>query len=382
MAHFKNAKAELVLQIDIPEPELDLLRRKLELARLPTNLSSERWAETNGVTVKKIEEVLQFWRESYDWRKEEAALNALPQYATSVTVDGFNELEMHFVHSLSTSIDPVPLLFIHGWPGSFAEVTKIMPLLNNAGFHVVAPSLPGYGFSQCPDEPGFTNEHDAMALHQIMLQLGYTRYMVQGGDWGSDIARNLGRLYHDHVFAVHINHINLITMPKPHFDDEPEYTDFEKRSIAQQARFAEDEFAYYQVQSSKPRTFGIALHDSPVGMLAWMMDKLFTWSDNYPWSPTELITWTLLHYFPGPTTALHMYRENDASERKEVPYESTPTGVSAFAGEMEMVPRSWAEGTANVVFWREHEQGGHFAAWENPEALAGDVVAFRREVGK
>ena len=169
-------------------------------------------------------------------------------------------------------------------------------------------------------------------------------------------------------------------MPKPKFDKEPDYTEFEKRSIAQQQHFATKEFAYYMVQSSKPRTLGIALHDSPVGMLAWMMDKLFLWSDNFPWSPTELITWTLLHYFPGPTTALHMYRENDATEPSRIPYESTPTGVSAFAGEMEMVPRSWAEKTANIVFWREHEQGGHFAAYENPEALGKDLVNFFHSV--
>ena len=169
-------------------------------------------------------------------------------------------------------------------------------------------------------------------------------------------------------------------MPKPNFEKEPEYTDFEKRSIKQQRHFATEEFAYYMIQASKPRTLGFAMHDSPVGMLAWMMDKLYTWSDNYPWSPTELITWTLLHYFPGPTTPFHMYRENDTTERQNIPYESTPTGVSAFAGEMEMVPRSWVERTANIVFWQEHEHGGHFAAYEKPEALGGDLVKFFRSV--
>ena len=171
-------------------------------------------------------------------------------------------------------------------------------------------------------------------------------------------------------------------MPEPKFDKEPDYTDFEKRSIERHRHFTTAEFAYYMVQGSKPRTLGFAMHDSPVGMLAWMMDKLFTWSDDYPWSPSELITWTLLHYFPGPTTAFHMYRENDASERRDIPYERTPTGVSAFGGELEMVPRSWAEKTANIVFWQEHEKGGHFAAWENLEALAGDMVKFFRSVWK
>lgn len=169
-------------------------------------------------------------------------------------------------------------------------------------------------------------------------------------------------------------------MPKPRFGKEPEYTEFEKRSIAQQNHFTTREFAYFEIQSSRLRTLGIALHDSPIGMLAWTMDKLFAWSDNYPWSASELITWTLLHYFPRPVTALHTYRENDATKRENMQFENTPTGVSAFAGEMEMVPRSWAENTANIIFWREHEQGGHFAAYENPKALGGDMVEFFRSI--
>lgn len=297
-----------------------------------------------------------------------------------VEVGAFGSLEMHFLHSASQNPSAIPLLFVHGWPGSFIEVTKILPMLHQAGFHVVAPSLPGYGFSTCPERSGFDNNRDAEALHKIMLKLGYSHYVVQGGDWGSDIARNLGKMYPEAVKAVHINHINLITMPKPIFDREPEYTAFEKRSIRQQHHFATKQFAYYMVQNEIPRTLGVAMHDSPVGMLSWMMDKLYTWSDNYPWSAQELITWTLLHYFPGPTTGFHMYRENGAEQSENIPFESTPTGVSAFAGEMEMVPRSWAEKTANIVFWKEHDQGGHFAAWENPKALADDVIEFVRSI--
>lgn len=169
-------------------------------------------------------------------------------------------------------------------------------------------------------------------------------------------------------------------MPKPEFAEEPEYTEFEKRSIEQQEHFTTKEFAYYMVQSSKPRTLGFAMHDSPVGMLSWMMDKLYTWSDHYPWSPTELITWTLLHYFPGPTTGFRIYREHGPEKLDNIPYEETPTGVSAFAGEMEMVPRSWVEGTANVTFWREHESGGHFAAYEKPRELADDLIEFFRMI--
>lgn len=175
-------------------------------------------------------------------------------------------------------------------------------------------------------------------------------------------------------------------MPKPTFEKEPSYTSFETRSLKQHEYFDTQGFAYFQIQNSKPRTLGFAMHDSPVGMLAWMADKLFTWSDSYPWSQADLITWTLLHYFPGPTTAFHMYRENtpeyvlygeDGSKLVQV-----PTGVSAFGRELEMVPRSWAEKIYNVVFWEEHERGGHFAAYEKPKELAGDLDRFFHSVWK
>lgn len=141
----------------------------------------------------------------------EARLNELPQYTCDVEVKGFGQLDMHFLHQTSSVSEAIPLLFIHGWPESFAEVTKLLPILEKAGFHVVAPSLPGYGFSSCPDTEGFTNEQDAVAVHKIMLELGYQKYVVQGGDWGSDVARNVGRLFPAHVEAVHINHINLVS---------------------------------------------------------------------------------------------------------------------------------------------------------------------------
>ncbi|KAL8948922.1 MAG: hypothetical protein Q9222_004926 [Ikaeria aurantiellina] len=158
----------------------------------------------------RLKDLVAFWRKSYDWREEEARLNTFPQYKCRVEVKSFESLEMHFLHSTVAKSDAIPLLFIHGWPGSFIEVTKILPVLNDAGFHVVAPSLPGYGFSACPKEAGFNNDKDAEALHQIMLKLAYDSYVVQGGDWGSDIARALGRLHPEAVRAVHINHINLV----------------------------------------------------------------------------------------------------------------------------------------------------------------------------
>ena len=168
---------------------------------------------------------------------------------------------------------------------------------------------------------------------------------------------------------------------KPDFKgEEPEYTEFEKARIERDRWFQHDESAYYLLQSTKPRTLGFGLHDSPVAMLAWIADKLFLWSDNYPWTPTELITWTLMHYFPGPTTGLNMYYENPPSVALSTSianqYIEVPTGVSAFPKELCMLPRSWVQTKANVVFWQEHNSGGHFAAYERPKELVEDLVKF------
>ena len=171
-------------------------------------------------------------------------------------------------------------------------------------------------------------------------------------------------------------------MPDPEFKNEPSYTEFEKKSLRQREWFYDEEFAYSQMQKTKPRTLGFAMHDSPIAMLSWMADKLYTWSDSYQWSADELITWTLLHYFPGPSTAFTMYRENDAQglPSGEDNFVKPPTGVSAFGKELEMVPRSWANKLANVVFWQEHPDGGHFAAYERPAELLSDLIRFYRSV--
>ena len=171
-------------------------------------------------------------------------------------------------------------------------------------------------------------------------------------------------------------------MQPPEFAEQPSYTEFELASLVRGQWFKDTQSAYQQVHSSSPRTLGLILHDSPVATLAWVADKLLGWSDAYPWTRTEIITWTLLHYFPGPTTAIQMYRENMPPELQVPPeqlqgnFVAAPTGVSAFAKELFVAPRSWAEKENNIAFWREHAEGGHFAAYERPEELAADVITF------
>jgi hypothetical protein len=175
-------------------------------------------------------------------------------------------------------------------------------------------------------------------------------------------------------------------MTPPDFDKQPEYSAFEQAALQHANQFNQEEAAYREIQATKPRTLGFALHDSPVGMLAWMADKLHLWTDDYPWTPTELITWTLLHYFPGPTKAMQMYRENNPEQMRKArqwnEYVKIPSGVSAFPKELMVVPRSWAETKANIVFWQEHEHGGHFAAFEKPDEFSGDLIKFYKSVWK
>ena len=366
------------------DSELDILRRKLEIARLPTNIASAQWGERNGFTLQKMANTLEYWRTRYNWREEEAQINQLPQFKTPIDVDGFGTLDLHFVHSRSSSPNAIPLIFLHGWPGSFVEVSKILPKLNEAGYDVVAPSLPGYGFSSYPDKAGFKLDQHAETFHKLMSLLRYDKYVVQGGDWGSFIARVMAIKYPDKVQAMHIN---MLFLDKPDFKEEPHYTQFERQLLQRKDWLTTKEFGYCHLQTDKPRTLGFGLHDSPVAMLSWMADKLFGWTDNYHWGTTELITWTLLHYFPGPMTALEIYNENPPEANLKTGtvgsnYVNVPSGVSAFPKELAVVPKSWAETKLKLVFYREHKQGGHFAAWEKPDELVGDMIEFYKSVWK
>ena len=306
----------------------------------------------------------------------------LPQFRTPIDVDGFGTLDIHFVHSKSSNANAIPLLFLHGWPGSFVEAYKILNPLNEAGFDVVAPSLPGYGFSSYTNKPGFKQDQHAETFHKLMQRLGYEKYVVQGGDWGSVLARAMAILYSDSIQAIHIN---ILLMDKPHLGKEPEYTAIEKKFLERTEWYKTGEIAYAYLHATKPLKLGFGLHDSPVAMLAWMADKLFLWTDDYPWTHDLIITWTLLHYFPGPTTAVAMYHENPVDDiiRDGLAarhYVKVPTGVSLFPKELSLVPRSWAETKVNVASWDVHERGGHFAAWESPTELVSDVDRFFKSV--
>ncbi|KAF9074604.1 Alpha/Beta hydrolase protein [Rhodocollybia butyracea] len=385
--------AETPFKISVSESQLTLLKRKLEVTTFPDELDNVQWKY--GVPLADMKRLVSRWKEGYDWRKEEAALNEeLPQFTKDVEVNGFGTLNVHYVHAKSKVAKAIPLLFVHGWPGSFIEVRKILPLLVQPTsselprFHVVAISLPGFGFSEAPSKPGFGGVKFAEICHKLMLSLGYNEYVTQGGDWGSHITRYMAHFYGGtHLKAWHSNYP---TGPAPTFGSQPfSYlrallTPSLPREKAIETRtqyFYSRGKAYYEQQSTQPQTLGYSLADSPVGLLAWIYEKLIIWSDTegeegYIWDDDEVLTWISIYWFSrsGPAAASRIYYESVQAKERHIWTSSTiPMGASFFPKELKYSPRTHIISWANLVFESEHKSGGHYAAHEKPELLVGDL---------
>ncbi|KAK0212085.1 Alpha/Beta hydrolase protein, partial [Desarmillaria ectypa] len=387
---------ETPFKISIPDEKLKLLQQKLALATFPDELEDS--GMKYGAPLKDIQRLVARWKEGFDWRAQEAALNAeLPQFTRDIEVEGFEVLNIHYVHKRSEVEDAVPLLFVHGWPGSFIEVRKILPLLTassaeHPSFHVVALSLPGYGFSQASKKQNFRSAQYAEVAHKLMLALGYNEY---GGDWGSLITRKIAIVYGGkHSKAWHTNMPLQVyfSIGRPPTLYEPilylrhlltPYTAGEKADLARSQWFNSKGSGYSAEQSTQPQTLGYSLADSPVGLLAWIYEKLVNWTDAYPWDDDEVLTWISIYLFSrsGPTASIRIYYEifgsSDMAILREKP--AIPNGLSYFPKELLPVPRIWHRTTGNVVFESEHAGGGHFAAHEKPQELVDDV---RKMFGK
>ncbi|KAL8920140.1 MAG: hypothetical protein Q9172_004622 [Xanthocarpia lactea] len=379
-------------QISVPQELLDQLKQKLSLNSLPDELENSEW--DYGAPLADIKRLVQYWQQKYEWRDQEAQINKLPQYTTRISVNGFDDLEVHFLHQTSSVTNAIPLLFVHGWPGSFLEVTKILPLLSDVkegepAFHIVAPSLPNFGFSQGVKKRGFSWPQYAEACHNLMLKLGYTEYVTQGGDWGTWITRTVGLLYPS---ACKASHINMVQGQRPSVTETPEialqhavtpYTDAEKAGLQRSEWFQKEGSGYSDIQSTKPQTLGYALADSPVGLLAWIYEKLHDWTDDYPWTDDEILTWVSVYLFStaGPAASLRIYRESTHASEEGMAIRAkvitcvpdVKLGLAYFPKDIYVHPRSWGKSLGPVVFEHFNEKGGHFAAWECPESIAGDL---------
>ncbi|KAL1950121.1 hypothetical protein VTO73DRAFT_5244 [Trametes versicolor] len=381
--------------LDVPEADLELLHKKLELARLPDELDGAGW--DYGASLADIKRLSEYWKTSFDWRKAERKINELPQFTTDIEVDGFGSLNIHFVHQKSEVANAVPLLFVHGWPGHFLEVRKMLPFLtagspDHPAFHVVAPSLPGFGFSEAPGKPGFAGPQYAEVFNKLMISLGYDEYVYQAGDLGHVVGVYIANLYgHKHLKGW------LSNMPiyrVPTFLSNPllflemltaPFNATLKAQFETAQRFRTRGMGYFILQATKPQTLGYGLADSPLAVLGWIYEKLHKGVDNYPWTEDEVLEWISIYWFSraGPGANARIYYEltggNAHGLFEGTSWTSVPLGLAWFHREPVNLPRSWAHMLGKVVFESEHESGGHFAAFEKPEAIASDL---RKMFGK
>lgn len=376
--------------VEIPEAELHDLRERLERTRCPEKETVEDWSQ--GVPRAYLSDLCGYWAERYDWRATETRLNALPQFRT--LIDG---LGIHFLHVRSPHVDALPLIVTHGWPGSIIEFLKVIGPLTDptahggaAGdaFHVVCPSLPGYGFSDKPTRPGWGVERIAAAWGALMARLGYERYGAQGSDWGTSISASLGQQDAAHVVGIHLT--PPLAPPDPAtFHD---LTERERAALASLEYAAESDSGYSQEQATRPQTIGYALVDSPTALCAWIIEKFHAWTDcdGHPenvLTRDELLDNLMLYWLPGTgASSARLYWESlgqvnewiTGSARDTV---AVPTGCSIFPKELQRPSRRWAEKRfLDIRYWNEPARGGHFAAFEQPELFVEEVRSFFRLV--
>ena len=385
-----TARADAQIQpfrIDIPQADLDDLADRLGRTRWPDELPGVGW--TRGVPLGYLKDLAAYWRDGYDWRKQEARLNQLPQFTT--TIDGAN---LHFLHVRSPEPDALPLVLTHGWPGSIVEFLDVIGPLSDPrahggdpadAFHLVIPSIPGFGLSGPTGDAGWTERRVAGAFAELMRRLGYDRYGAQGGDVGAGVSPKLGLVDPDHVVGVHVNAATIGFMPFPPLPDEElhELTDAERARVDRIGAFMSDEFGYAQIQSTRPQTLSYGLTDSPAGQLAWIVEKFQGWThrSEVPEDAVDrdhMLTNVMLYWLTRTAgSSANLYYEG--AHPGEWPQPSaTPTGVAVFAEDVAI--RRYAEQHNNIVHWSEFDRGGHFAAMEAPELLVGDVRAFFRRL--
>jgi pimeloyl-ACP methyl ester carboxylesterase len=372
-------------KIAVPEARIEDLKARLRATRLPFAMDAEGWGD--GTSLTFIRRLTDHWLNRFDWRAQEARLNGLPQYMAAV--DG---LEIHFVHQPGKGPAPLPLILTHGWPGSFIEMERIIPLLTDPAahggdpadaFHVVVPSLPGFGFSTAPTAPGVGACRVAGLWRELMNGLGYRRFAAQGGDIGAGVSAWLARRFPEQIIGAHINYIPGSYRP-PLGTGQPPVTAEEQAFLDTAAAWSGAEGAYAAEQSTKPQTLAYAMTDSPVGLAAWIAEKFCAWSDcggdvERVFTQDELLTNISIYWFGHMLDAsFRIYKENRlrpltfaASERV-----APPLGVAVFPRELPTPPRSWVERVFNVQRWTPMPRGGHFAALEQPGLLAEDIRAF------
>ncbi|MFG1922219.1 epoxide hydrolase family protein [Cryptosporangium sp. NPDC048952] len=357
-------------RIDVAQADLDDLTDRLTRTRWTQSLPGPDWQR--GVPVDYLRELAGYWAHGYDWRAAEAELNAHPQYTT--VIDG---QRVHFLHVRSADPDAVALLLLHGWPGSVVEFLDVIAPLS-ADFHLVIPSLPGFGFSAPLAGDGWGIDRIADASAELMARLGYPRYGVQGGDFGAVIAPAMGRRHPDAVIGVHVNAATGGFMAPGRVEPDDSFSAAEKQRLALSRYYRREGNGYFKQQGTKPLTLAYGLHDSPVGQLAWVVEKFFEWThgDAIPVDRDRLLTNVTLYWLTGTagSSANLYYEVLHTRGMRPTGKSPVPTGVAVFAEDMAI--RRYAEPLNTIVHWTDFDTGGHFAALEVPDLLVADVREF------
>lgn len=369
-------------RIHASDAELDDLRNRLRATRWPEKETVDNWSQ--GTPLSYLQDVVAYWAEGYDWRAREAKLNVLTQWRAQV--DGFG---LHFIHMRSPHAGAMPLLLSHGWPGSVVEFAETIPRLldpvafgGNAedAFHVVAPSLPGFGYSDKPGETGMGVHRIAALFDRLMRDLGYDRYGAQGGDWGSVVTTCIGQQNLGACAAIHVNMVR----PKPSAEDMKSADPTIQTALKRAQAYQDQDSGYAKQQSTRPQSLGYALADSPVGQAGWILEKFWRWSDcdgqpETAFSRDQLLDNIMLYWLPNTAASSgRLYWESFGKPlMKETERVYLPAGISMFPKEIIPAPRHWAEKTfANITYWNEPAKGGHFAAFEQPEIFAAELRRF------
>jgi pimeloyl-ACP methyl ester carboxylesterase len=373
--------------INISDSLLADLGRRLDATRWPDELENVGWEL--GSSLSYMKSLADYWRNGYEWRRQEARLNQLPQYR--VALDGFH---VHFVHVRSKHLKPLPLIITHGWPGSFVEMVKIIPLLTDPeahggsaedAFDVIVPSLPGYGFSDRPTERGMNPFKVAALWARLMTELGYERFAAQGGDWGSTISTAIGLNHAQRIIGIHLNYIAGRFLLGGTLNQTPD-DETSKSYLAELRAWTDLEGGYGHLQGTKPQTLAYALNDSPIGLAAWIFEKFRTWSDcnselESIFSRDELLTDVMIYWVTETlNSSARLYYESREQPLQLSPANrvEVPVAVAVFPKEIPMPPRALAERGYNILRWTLMPRGGHFAAMEQPSLLAQDIREFFR----
>lgn len=360
------------------------LKDRLDQTRWPDEIPNSKWAD--GFDSTFLKSLCHYWSHDFDWQAQVDRISLFPQFRFETGEGG-----IHFLHVKGKRPAPLPLVLTHGWPGSFLEMLKIIPLLTDPGAHglateisfdVVVPSLPGFGFSDHPRHAGLDVFRVAETWVELMCALGYDRFAAQGGDIGAGVSTALGLRHSEHLIGIHLNYIP--GSYRPYLATESEITDAERKFLADAARWYDENGAYAHLQGTRPLTAGYALNDSPAGLAAWILEKFREWSDCSgdlftSFTKDELLTNLTLYWMTQTiASSFRMYQGGRQSplhfSRKD--YIHTPCAIACFPKEIVMPPRSWIERGYNVSRWTNMPRGGHFAASEQPSMLASDLLAF------